>query len=87
LARFNLGRVLVALGRPREAAEQFERLLVREDQDTPRFTHALATAWLAAGDLPRARKYSEQALETARRLGQTGLAAKIEQDLERMKLP
>jgi tetratricopeptide (TPR) repeat protein len=87
LARFNLGRVLVALGRPREAAEQFERLLVREDQDTPRFTHALATAWLAAGDLPRARKYSEQALETARRLGQTGLAAKIEQDLQRMKLP
>jgi tetratricopeptide (TPR) repeat protein len=84
VARFNLGRVLIALGRPREAAEQFERLLGPEDKDTPRFTYALATAWLAARDLPKARKYGEQALQAARRLGQTELAAKIEQDLERM---
>jgi tetratricopeptide (TPR) repeat protein len=84
VARFNLGRVLIALGRPREAAEQFERLLGAEDKDTPRFTHALATAWLAAGNLSDARKYGEQALQAARRLGQTELAGKIEQDLERM---
>jgi tetratricopeptide (TPR) repeat protein len=87
LARFNLGRVLVALGRPQEAAEHFERLLVPENKDTPRFTYALATAWLAAGDIAKGRKYSEQALETARRLGETGLAAKIELDLKRMKQP
>jgi tetratricopeptide (TPR) repeat protein len=87
LARFNLGRVLVALGRPQEAAEHFERLLVPEDKDTPRFTYALASAWLAAGDIAKARKYGEQALETARRLGETGLAAKIELDLKRMKQP
>ena len=85
VARLNLGRVLIALGRPREAAEQFERLLGPEDQDTPRVTHALATAWLAAGDLPKARKYAELALQTARRLDQTELAARIEQDLERMQ--
>jgi tetratricopeptide (TPR) repeat protein len=87
LARFNLGRVLVALGRPREAAEHFERLLVPEDNDTPRFTHALAVAWLTAGDIATARRYGEQALDAARRLGQTELAAKIEQDLTRMKQP
>jgi tetratricopeptide (TPR) repeat protein len=87
MARFNLGRVLVALGRPREAAAHFERLVVPESKDTPRFTYALATAWLAAGDFMRARRYGEQALELARRLGQTELAGKIEHDLERMKQP
>jgi tetratricopeptide (TPR) repeat protein len=85
LARFNLGRVLVALERPREAAEQFERLLVPEDKDTPRFTYALASAWLAARDVAKARKYGEQALQAARRLGQAELAARIERDLDRMK--
>jgi tetratricopeptide (TPR) repeat protein len=87
MARFNLGRVLVALGRPREAAEQFEWLLVPETIETPRFAYALATAWLAAGEIAQARKYGEQALEIARRLGQTELAAKIEADLNRMKQP
>ena len=84
VARFNLGRLLMALGRPREAVEQLERLLGPEDKDTPRFTHALATAWLATGNLSDARKYGEQALQAARRLAQTELAATIEQDLERM---
>jgi tetratricopeptide (TPR) repeat protein len=84
VARLNLGRVLIALEQPREAAEQFQRLLGPEDQDTPRFTHAVATAWLAAGDLHKARSYGEQALEAARRLDQPELAARIEQDLERM---
>jgi tetratricopeptide (TPR) repeat protein len=87
MARFNLGRVLVALGRPREAAEQFERLLVPETSETPRFAYALATAWLAAGEIAQARKHGEQALEIARRLGQTELAAKIEADLKRMNQP
>jgi tetratricopeptide (TPR) repeat protein len=87
LARFNLGRVLVALGRPREAAGHFERLLVPEARDTPRFTYALATAWLAAGEIIKARRYGVQALEMARRFGQTELAGNIERDLERMKQP
>jgi hypothetical protein len=78
---------LIALGRPREAAKQFERLLGPEDKDTPRFTYALATAWLAAGDVAKARTYGEQALLAARRLGQTHLAVQIEQDLARMKRP
>lgn len=87
MARFNLGRVLVALGRPREAVEQFERLLVPETTETPRFAYALATAWLAAGEIAQARKHGQQALEIARRLGQTELATKIEADLKRMKQP
>jgi hypothetical protein len=48
---------------------------------------ALATAWLAAGEIGKAREYGEQALAAARRLGQSGIAAKIEQDLKRMKQP
>lgn len=87
LARFNLGRVLVALERPREAAEQFERLVVLDTGNTPRFTYALAAAWLAAGETAKARKYAEQALATARRVGQKRLAAQIEHDLRRMKQP
>ena len=86
-ARFNLGRILVALGRPRDAAEQFERILLPEDQDTPRFAYALSTACLAAGEIAKARKSGEQALQMARRLGQTELAARIEQHLEQMKRP
>ena len=87
LARFNLGRVLVALGRPREAAEQFERTLQPEDEDTPRFTFALAAAWLAAGEVQKARTYGEEALRGATRLGQTDLAARIAQLLEQAKRP
>ena len=86
-ARFNLGRVLLTLGRPREAAEQFEWLLVPEGSETPRVGYALATAWLAAGEIATARKYGEDALRAARRLGQTDLAARIEHDLQRMKQP
>lgn len=87
LARFNLGRVLVAVGRPREATEHFEWLLVRESAETPRFTYALATAWLAAGEVDRFRRYAEQALEHARRLGRTELVEQIEEHLKRIQRP
>lgn len=83
-ARFNLGRALIALGRPREAAEQFERLLLPEDADTPRYMYALANAWFAANELAKARECGGQALQRARALGQTELAARIEQELIRM---
>ncbi|MGH9371457.1 MAG: tetratricopeptide repeat protein [Vicinamibacterales bacterium] len=86
-ARFNLGRVLVALGRPREAVEQFQRILTPEDDETPRYMHALATAWFAAHDVVKARECGERALRAARRLGQAELAARIERDLQRMKTP
>jgi predicted Zn-dependent protease len=84
-ARFNLGRTLMALGRPEEAAVQFQRLIQREDSDTPRFTFALATAWFAARDTPRAIAFAEGALRGANARGQTDLVATIEAALRTMK--
>ena len=83
-ARFNLGRALVALGRARDATEQFERLLEPQNPEATRYTHALATAWLAAGDIAKAREYATRALRDARAFGQTKLAATIEHELQTM---
>lgn len=83
-ARFNLGRTLVALGRPRDAIEHFERILEARSPDAARYTHALAGAWLAAGEVAKAREYASRALAEAQAHGQTELAARIEQDLQKM---
>lgn len=84
-ARFNLGRVLIELRQPAEAIEQLRRTLTPEDADTPRYMYALATAYVRAGDMARAREYALQALQRARRLGQTALAAAIEKDLDTIR--
>lgn len=84
-ARFSLARLLMVLGRPRESVEHLEKLLVPEGAETPRYKHALATAWWAAGDNQKASRYAADALQQARRLGQTDLAVRIEQDIERAK--
>jgi tetratricopeptide (TPR) repeat protein len=85
VARFNLGRMLVATGRPLDAVKEFELLLSPEDDDTPRYTFALAAAYARAGRREEARRYGNAALELARRKGQMELAASIERDLERLK--
>lgn len=77
-ARAGLGRVLVALGRPREAIEQLRKALLPEDPDTPRYRHALAEAYLRAGDVVEATDQGRQALLDAKARGQTELAASIE---------
>lgn len=83
-ARFSLGRTLVALGRPRDAIDHFERLLEPQTPDAPRYTHALANAWLAAGEIAKAREYATRALRAARAFGQTTLAATLEHELQTM---
>lgn len=85
LARFNLGRVLVALGRPREAVEQFEQILEPDDEEVPRYLHALAVAWARAGELDRARARFQDARGKAAARGQTQLLALIESDLSRLE--
>lgn len=84
-ARVGLGRVLVALGRPREAIDQLRKVLVPEDAETPRVRYALAHAYLAAGDAAEAGTHGQQALSRATDLGQTELAAEIEQWLSRIR--
>ena len=84
-ARGNLGRVLMALGQPGDAIEQLRRVLLPEDDDTPRYMYALSTAYCAAGDPAQASRYAAEALSRAREHGQTELAASIEQSLRRIR--
>ena len=81
LARFNLGRVLVSQQKHAEAIAEFEKTLVPEDGETPRYLYALAAAWVRAGDLDKGRRYGKEAQEKAVALGQTELAATIARDL------
>ena len=84
-ARASLGRLLLALGRPREAVEQFRRVLGTADLHSPRAMYELATAYQAAGDLKEAVDQAQQALDRARAVGQTEVAAHIEGWLRQLK--
>lgn len=83
-ARVNLARVLMTLGQPREAIEQLRKVLLPEDDETPRYMYALSTAYFAAGDSTQASRYAAEALSRAREHKQTELAARIEQSLQRI---
>lgn len=84
-ARVSLARVLMTLGQPREAIEQLRKVLLPEDDETPRYMYALSTAYFAAGDSTQASRYAAEALSRAREHKQTELAARIEQSLQRIK--
>ena len=85
-ARFNLGQLLVALDRPLEAVDEFRKLpLFPEDADTARYLQALATAYLAAGNVTTANDFGLRALRRARDSQQTELAATIEASLRRIR--
>jgi tetratricopeptide (TPR) repeat protein len=84
-ARFNLGRMLVALNKNAEAIEEFLKILLPEDENTPRYTFALAAAYVRAGDLTNGVRYAEQAKQRAEALGQRELAASIERDLQQLR--
>jgi len=74
-ARFNLGRVLVELGRPREAVAQFEQILGTEDEQTPLHLYALAVAESRAGEHEPALRHAQEARRKAEARGQQELAA------------
>jgi tetratricopeptide (TPR) repeat protein len=84
VARFNLGRVLLAQDRPLEAIAEFEQLKEPVDEETPRYLYALAAAMVRRGDLAAARTTTEEALELARRFGQSDLVQALERDLNRL---
>jgi tetratricopeptide (TPR) repeat protein len=85
LAGFNLGRARVAQGRWAEAIEAFRRILTPEDDETPRYVYALASAYVRAGDRENGVRYAREALARARALGQEPLAASIEKDLRSLE--
>jgi tetratricopeptide (TPR) repeat protein len=85
LARFNLARMLLRRQQIDPAISELERIQSPDDQETPRYLYALAAAWVRKGDLARGRELSLQALEKARRYGQTDLIAALERDLAKLE--
>jgi tetratricopeptide (TPR) repeat protein len=85
LGRFNLARMLIALGRNDDAVAELEKLiaLAREDQDRElaRYVYALSTAHLRAGRVERALAYAQDARRLALAYDQAALAAAIDKDL------
>jgi len=85
LARFHLGRLLAQKGRPREAIAEFQQTLEPVDEQTPQFLYALAAAHDLVGERPKALEYARRAQKLAVEMGQPQLAAKIEQDLKKLR--
>jgi protein O-GlcNAc transferase len=83
LGRFNLARMLIALGRNDDAVSELEKLiaLAPEDQESPRYVYALSTAHLRAGRIDRALAYAQDARRLALARDQAALAAAIDKDL------
>jgi tetratricopeptide (TPR) repeat protein len=85
LARFNLGRMLLALGRIPEAIAQFERIQQPVDAETPRYVFALSTVYVRVGRVPEGIKLGTDAQRLATEYGQPELAAAIGRELEKLK--
>jgi tetratricopeptide (TPR) repeat protein len=67
-AHFNLGRILIHQGKIAEAIKHFLNTLTPEDEDTPRFTYALAAAYVRIGDREHAIQYAREAPRSASKL-------------------
>jgi tetratricopeptide (TPR) repeat protein len=67
-AHFNLGRILIHQGELAEAIKHFLNTLTPEDEDTPRFTYALAAAYARIGDREHAIQHAREARRSASKL-------------------
>jgi tetratricopeptide (TPR) repeat protein len=85
LARFNLGRMLIALGRPDEAAGELEKIVEPRDAEAPRYLFALGVAHVRAGRKDEGIKWSTEARRLALQYGQTDLATAIDRELAALK--
>jgi len=85
LARFNLGRMLIALSRPDDAIVELEKLTEPRDAEAPRYLFALATAHVRAGHREEGIKWATDAKQLAASHGQAELAAAIERELARLR--
>jgi tetratricopeptide (TPR) repeat protein len=84
IARFNLGRMFIALGRLDQAI--FASALTEPlDEEAPRYLFGLAAAHLRAGHKAEAREWALKAKALAIQFGQHDLAAIIERDLASIK--
>ena len=85
IARFNLGRMLIAQGQHDAAVAELETLTEPRDAEAPRYLFALATAHIRAGRRNEGIKWATDAKALAERFGDTTLAAAIERDLARIR--
>jgi tetratricopeptide (TPR) repeat protein len=85
LARFNAGRMLIALGRPAEAAVEFAKIVEPRDAEAPRYLFALSVAYVRSGQREEGKRWAEDARRLALDYGQAELAAAIERDLASLK--
>ena len=85
LSRFNLGRMLIALGRPEEAVAEFIKLTEPRDAESPRYLFGLATAHVRAGRKSEGIKWATEARRLALEFGQDELARAIERELALLK--
>jgi tetratricopeptide (TPR) repeat protein len=83
LGRFNLARMLIAMGKNDDAVAELEKLIAMEprDQESPRYVYALSTAHLRAGRVARALEYAQEARRLALAYDQAALVAAIDKDL------
>jgi tetratricopeptide (TPR) repeat protein len=79
--RFNLGRLLIATRRHRDAIAQFEILADEVGPEQPRYVFGLATAWVLSGDPAKGRTVALRARALAAARGQADLVAAIDRDL------
>jgi len=87
LAHFHLGRILVNRKNYSEGLEHLLKTLSPEDESTPGFLYAVASAYARSGDRESALRYGRKAREQAAALGQTQLLASIERDLRLLERP
>jgi tetratricopeptide (TPR) repeat protein len=85
IGRFNLGRMLLVLGRPDEAIAHFSMLQQPVDAETPRYMFALSTAYVRAGKRAEGARLGEEARRLALEHGQTDFAAVIAAELAKLK--
>ena len=85
LARFNLGRMMLALGRNDEALAEFNQLQTPVDAETPRYVFALSTAEVRAGRKDEGVRLANEARRMALEFGQTDLAAAIDRALATLR--
>jgi Flp pilus assembly protein TadD len=82
-SRYNLGRMLIANGRARDAVPQFE-VLASADAPDPRHVYGLATALVLSGNVSGGRTYALRARALAASQGQTEMVSAIDRDLARL---
>jgi tetratricopeptide (TPR) repeat protein len=84
-ARFYLARVLLDLGRPAEAIVELEKITRPHDAEAALYLHALAIAYLDAGNRAEATRQASTAREVAAAHQQTEIVAAIDRTLALLK--